>query len=113
MQVQSDEFGAISYTFYFMFQTFVRYLCHNKWWCMETRKVEQSDGSTKWDASAKVPARNYFGVPLQTDSGKLVGICNKFGIVLIKKSLLGEIPLKPIDRIVQEFSNNGAVPTED
>jgi hypothetical protein len=45
-QVQSDEFGAISYTFYFMFRSFVRYLCNRKWWCMETRKVEQSDAST-------------------------------------------------------------------
>ena len=116
-QVQTDTFGSIAYTCYFIYRTFVLYTYEKNWWIVETRFDKHPDAVTHWDAVAKLPIRNFAGVPIVDEGTKLGSeIEGGLGVVAMTKvhcdELLAATQLL-IFRIISEFPKCGATPIDD
>jgi hypothetical protein len=47
-QVQTDTFGAIAYTYYFIMRVLCMYHSKNKYWVVDTKTTENVDKETRW-----------------------------------------------------------------
>lgn len=117
-EVQSDDFGAISYSYFCLFRCFTFYAWRTTYWCIETRKSFTTTVATKWDASARIPARKYTGDPInkgQCSNGRILANISTVGMVNVDTNSddFSAIAKKLITRIKNEFPKYGLIPTED
>ena len=115
-QLQTDRFGAISYTYYFIMRTLAMYVSKKKWWVVETRRKQTRDVENQWDGTAAWPRTDYGFTPLNFDKerNEVLGSMNTIGLVCLKKTQLNKnLAQKLIQRIIKEFLEYGAVATNN
>jgi hypothetical protein len=110
---QTYQPGAIAYTYFFTFRTWVAYLTQKKWHVPETRRTEHPEESSKWDGSYHFPPCTYNGVPIKDGaSGKKKK--NKFiQMNPVLREQLHPQAKKLLDRLINEMTNYGVMPTKD
>jgi hypothetical protein len=59
-QVQTNKFGANSYSFILRFRTFLVYAFQKKWFCADTSFISNNQPINQWMASAKFPKQTYY-----------------------------------------------------
>jgi len=113
-QLQTDRFGAISYTYYLIIRVLVMYLSKRKWWFTETRRKHVGETANRWDGCAAWPMTDYGFTPFDYDKerNEVAGGINRVGMVCLRKNdpeLDQDLTPKLIRRIINEFPNYGAV----
>jgi hypothetical protein len=113
--VQSDRFGAISYSIFFFVRAYVLYLYQAHWWVAETRRQHNPDEESRWDANAAFPPRKHSGAPITIKKGDtaLGGSASTIKMVKVKKGDLEDTAKQLIGRIVDEFPKYAVEPTND
>ena len=111
--VQSDRFGAISYSTFFFVRAYVLYLYQQNWWVAGTRRQHNPDEESRWDATAAFPPRKHSGAPITAKKGdaELGGSASTIKMIKVKKSGLDGTAKKLIQRIVDEFPKYAVEPT--
>jgi hypothetical protein len=120
-QVQTDTFGAISYTYYFIMRLFSMYYYKKYYWVVETRTSNNPDKETRWGGEKLTyPKLNWEFCPNDWENqkqniikGDLKGNLSRLGMVLIPRENLDPIAQTLIMRVKKEFVNYGVVPTSD
>jgi len=117
LQVQTDTFGSIAYTYYFIYRTFALYTYQRHWWVVETRLSRHPESLTHWNADAKWPIRNFAGNPIVEKGTKLgteiEGDMSSISMTKVKTDDLLEPTNVLISRIIKEFPSYGATPIDD
>ncbi|CAB9497428.1 unknown protein [Seminavis robusta] len=121
MQVQSDNFGAISYTVYFIFRTFAILVTCSNYWVVETRRREIVDKAAKWSAEAMLPVMKFDGTPIYpkpilegTGPNKIChvpGSPTQVSMKKVNKEEFHDLSKKLIGRLTAERSMLGMAPT--
>jgi hypothetical protein len=107
--VQTNKFGSLSYSFVLCFRTYVFYAINEFWYFADVNAVRES----RWTAAAKLPKRNWRGVPddmtcLDEETGP-----TKMKMKMKPTSELGIISRKLITRVELEFRKYSCSPTGD
>jgi hypothetical protein len=115
-KVQSDQFGALSYSIMRIFPVYVVYLLQTVWKVANvSREGQEDDDDGWWDGTAKFPKRDHRGKPLADPTTLIHRHDKKKKVVLfekIKKVDLDPMAQKLIERIGVEFKEYCGTPTE-
>jgi hypothetical protein len=112
--VQTDRPGAIAYTYFFIFRTWVTYLSNKKWYVPETRKSEHPEEVSRWDGSYQFPPRRHDGVPIKDIASDGKKKKKKFiPLNPVARGKLNPHAKRLLDRLCKEMINYGVTPTND
>ena len=114
-EIQTDDVGALSYSFLYYFRVLVVYATKKKWWVPDVAKDSNTDEITQWNGNASLPELTYAGDPpgISTNATTIVGTFDKIQLVSVQSDGLHAVPSQLVERLCRELKSYGGEPTRD
>ena len=114
-EIQTDDVGALSYSFLYYFRCLVLYATKKRWWVPDVCKSHHPDDETQWDGNAKFPELGHNGDPISipANAKTLAGTVRQIQMVALDSNDLHSVPALLVTRLCKELRSYGGEPTRD
>ena len=114
-EIQTDDVGALSYSFLYYFRCFVLYATKKRWWVPDVCKSHNTDDESHWNGNATFPELSYNGDPVGVGAGASIlnGTMQKIQMLATKTEDLHAVPTQLAVRLCKELKSYGGSPTRD